>query len=171
MDWGVQQATWMDVAIIIVLLGGVFIGMNQGMVRQMFSLLGLFFGAVIASQRYQDLTEYLGFIGDPNWQKVIAFALITVAILIAATMVGEIIRRVLSLMLLGCADRLAGGVLGAVESFLLVETALILMYKYPILGVVESIEESKIALQILQMAPTVLAVLPPEFDVIRQLLR
>lgn len=171
MDWGIQQSTWMDVAIIIVLMGGIILGVSHGMIRQLLSLLGLFFGAALASQRHQDVAALLGFIGDPNWSRVISFAVIILAVLIAANIVGSVLARMLRLMMLGCLDSLGGGAIGAVESFFLVQVALILFYKYPILGVVKSIEESKVALQVLKLAPTVLALLPPEFDMAKQLLR
>ncbi len=170
MDWSVQQSTWMDVAIIIVLVGGIILGVSQGMLRQLFSLLGLFFGTVIASQKYQDLVGLLGFISDPNWARVIAFVVITVAVLIAANFVGGFFHRVIRFMQLGCIDWLGGGVIGVIEAFLLVEVVLITLAKYPIFGVVKSVEESRIALQLIKLAPAVLTLLPPEFDSVKQLL-
>ncbi|MCL5959350.1 MAG: CvpA family protein [Chloroflexi bacterium] len=170
MDLVGQHLTWMDIAILIVVAGGAFVGLGQGLVRQVFSLAGLFFGTIIASQRYQDLSGLLGFISDPNWARVASFAVILVAVLVAANLVGGVIHRILSYMAFGCLDRIGGGVFGAAESVLMVETVLILVYKYPILGVTGSIEESNVALQLLKLAPAVLALLPPEFDMVKQIL-
>ena len=162
-----MSLTFLDIVLIVVFVLGILTGASQGMVRQLFSFAGLFFGVIIASQRHQDLASFFSWIDNPDWVRLASFAVITLAVLVAATFVGAIVRRVMRLMALGCLDWLGGGIIGAIETLLLVDVALILIIKYPVLGLSEVIRESRVPSVVLKLAPGLMGLLPPEFDVVR----
>ncbi|MGH9563340.1 MAG: CvpA family protein, partial [Terracidiphilus sp.] len=50
---------WMDLIILAVLAASVFVGMVQGFLRTVCSLLGLIVGVLLASSNYASLAAYL----------------------------------------------------------------------------------------------------------------
>lgn len=160
--------TFLDVVLIAVFLLGTLAGAGQGMIRQLFSLAGLIFGIVFASQRYQDLAGLLGWVNQPDVVELLSFVAITVGVLIIATAAGAVVHKVLRLMALGCLDWLGGAVIGAVQTLLLVDVALILAVRYQVFGLPDAIREARIPSVVFGIAPAILAMLPPEFEGVKE---
>ncbi|MBI4318139.1 MAG: CvpA family protein [Chloroflexi bacterium] len=163
--------TFMDVVLVGVFLLGIFAGTGQGMVRQVFSLLGLILGVVLASRYYLALSDYLSWVGSPDGAKLLTFVVITLALLAVGNYVGALVHRALGYMKLGCVDWLGGGVIGAVETLFFVDIALILALRYPVLGLPQIIQEARIPPIVFKLAPALLAFLPPEFDTVKKFLQ
>jgi len=155
---------WLDIVIAIILVASLVVGFIQGFLKTLFTLVGLIVGIVLASNFYQQLGGLLKFISDTRIAYILAFIIILLAVSIVAALIATILKTVLNTINLGCADRVAGGVLGlAIATFLI--SALLA-------GAVKFFGESFVtgswfASVLLDKFPLVLGLLPGEFDQIR----
>lgn len=160
---------WIDYTVLAIIAGGGISGFSQGIVRQLISVASFSAGFVIASQHYKDVAQYLGFMNDPNWANIVAFGLITVAITAVGGVVGQILHRLVGLMMFGCFDRFLGAAFGAFLNVLFIEVGLIVLSTFPALGVDKW--NSAVIRKLLDFAPAFLRLLPSEFDAVRAALK
>ncbi|MGA2674745.1 MAG: CvpA family protein [Terracidiphilus sp.] len=113
--------TWIDWAIVILLLLSVFGGLSQGFFRSVCSLGGLFVGLVLAAWNYDRVAAlFLPMVRVEAVADAVGFLLIALAVMGVANLVGSILARTLHQMGLGCLDKLAGGAFGFLQGTLLV---------------------------------------------------
>lgn len=156
---------WLDIVILVLLIISAFGGLMNGLIKSILSMVGLILGVVLAGRYYINLAGILGFIPSENAAKVVAFIIIFVIILIIVTILGVILTNLVSAILLGWANRLAGAVLGVVVGAIFIAAILAIWVKY--MGASGSISGSTIAPFLLERFPAVLALLPNQFDSIR----
>ena len=156
---------WLDIVIIVVavLLG--IVGLRQGIIRTVFGIAGLIGGIVLAGRYYGGLAAVLSPSGA-TWANIAAYAIILIATLIVAGVVGSLVAKLVHFVMLGWLDRLVGCVLGVVIGGLLCAAVLAIVAKYyP--GSVATISQSGLARFLMEQFPLLLALLPEEFDFIR----
>jgi len=156
---------WLDIVIIVVavLLG--IAGLRQGIIRTVFGIAGLIGGIVLAGRYYGGLAALLSPSGA-TWVNIAAYAIILIATLIVAGVVGSLVAKLVHLVLLGWLDRLVGCVLGVFIGGLLCAAVLAIVVKYyP--GTEAAISQSGLAKFLMGGFPLLLALLPGEFDFIR----
>ena len=103
---------WIDIVIIIALIVPALIGLWQGFVKTLLSLVGLIVGVIVASNFYEALAGVLTFISNPSIANIVAFIIILLAVMAIAAIIAAVLRAILKAIMLGWADRLAGAVLG-----------------------------------------------------------
>jgi len=156
---------WLDIVIIVVavLLG--IVGLRQGIIKTVFGIAGLIGGIVLAGRYYDELAAVLSSSGA-TWVNIAAYAIILLATLIVAGVVGSLVAKLVHLVLLGWLDRLVGCVLGVFIGGLLCAAVLAIVGKYyP--GTEAVISQSGLAKFLMEGFPLLLALLPGEFDFIR----
>jgi len=156
---------WLDIVIIIAALLLGFVGLRQGIIRTVFGIAGLIGGIILAGRYYGALAGVLS-PGGAIWASVAAYAIILIATLVVAGLVGHFIAKLVSLAALGWLDRLIGFLLGVFVGLLLSAAALAIVAKiYP--GSEATISQSAVAKFLIAQLPLVLALLPQEFGSIR----
>jgi membrane protein required for colicin V production len=156
---------WLDIVIIVVavLLG--IVGLRQGIIRTVFGIAGLIGGIVLAGRYYGGLAALLSPSGA-TWANIAAYAIILFATLIVAGVIGSLVAKLVHLVMLGWLDRLVGCILGVVIGGLLCAAVLAIVLKYyP--GTEPVIAQSGVAEFLMEQFPLLLALLPKEFDFIR----
>ena len=156
---------WLDIVIIVVavLLG--IVGLRQGIIKTAFGIAGLIGGIVLAGRYYGGLAALLSPSGA-TWANIAAYAIILIATLIVASVIGWFVAKLVHLTILGWLDRLVGCVLGVIIGSLLCAAVLAIVGKYyP--GTEAVISQSVIAKFLMGGFPLLLALLPEEFDFIR----
>ena len=156
---------WLDIVIIVVavLLG--LAGLRQGIIRTVFGIAGLIGGIVLAGRYYGQLAELL-FPAGSTWAHIAAYVIILLATLLVAGLVGWLVAKLVHFAMLGWLDRLVGFVLGVVIGGLLCAAVIAIVAKYyP--GSQAVIGQSPMAKFLMEGFPLLLALLPPEFDFIR----
>ncbi len=156
---------WLDIVIIVVavLLG--LVGLRQGIIRTVFGIAGLIGGIVLAGRYYGGLAAVLSPAGA-TWASIAAYAIILIATLIVAGVIGWLVAKLVHFAALGWLDRLVGFILGVVIGGLLFAAILAIISKYyP--GTVAAISQSVIAKFLMSQFPLLLALLPADFDFIR----
>ena len=156
---------WLDIVIIVVavLLG--IAGLRQGIIKTVFGIAGLIGGIVLAGHYYSGLAVLLSPAGA-TWANIAAYAIILIATLIIAGVIGWFVARLVHFTMLGWLDRLVGCILGVFIGSLLCAAVLAIVGKfYP--GTEAVISQSVIARFLMEQFPLLLALLPEEFDFIR----
>ncbi len=157
---------WLDIVIIVLLLISAVGGLFNGLIKSVFSLVGLIVGVVLAGRFYTGLAGLLRFIPDENIARIVAFIIIFLVIIIIAAILGVILTKLVSTMLLGWLNRLGGAVFGVLIGAVFIAAILVIWVKY--LGANSVISGSGIAHILVDGFPLVLALLPKEFDIVRQ---
>jgi membrane protein required for colicin V production len=153
---------WLDIVIVVVaaLLG--FVGLRKGIIRTAFGIAGLIGGIVLAGRYYGGLAALLS-PSEAIWAAIAAYAIILIATLVAASVVGWFVARLAHIVMLGWLDRLVGCILGVFIGSMLCAAVLAIAGMYHP-GMEAVIAQSAIARFLMGGFPLLLALLPEEFD-------
>ena len=157
--------TWIDAAIMVVLLFFIVTAFQNGFIRETISIAAAIAGVVLAGFFYDDLSDaFLGSIDNETTKIVVAFLIIFAGITILGQLVAILVHPAIVIMQLGIADQLLGAGFGALKGFVIIEALLILMVTYPRYDMDERIDDSEFAPRVLKLSEPLLKVLPDEFD-------
>ncbi|MCD6230864.1 MAG: CvpA family protein [Dehalococcoidia bacterium] len=155
---------WLDIAIIIIAIFFGLLGLRNGIIRSVFGFGGLIAGIFLAGHYYQPLAVLLSPSGA-DWSNIAAFAIIIVATVVVASLLGWLIARLASMTPLGLADRIIGFILGIGAGSILFAAILAAVAKY-IPSTAGIISQSTLAKILIEQFPLLLALLPDEFNFI-----
>ncbi|MFC1901987.1 CvpA family protein [Chloroflexota bacterium] len=156
---------WLDIIILVIIVIPTLIGLKIGIIKAVLSMAGAFVGVILAGRYYVMLAEQLTFISQPSIAKIAAFALILIGVMIIAAVLASLVKWVVSVVLLGWVNRLGGAVFGFVLGAIFCGALLTIWAKF--VGVTGLVDESALAVLLLDSFPVVLALLPAEFDSVR----
>jgi membrane protein required for colicin V production len=105
-------------------------GLWKGMIRQIVILAGVICGYIISSKFYAPAARILPKNVEAGTAKIISFILIFIVCIIAASVLGTLVDRILKTTGLGWANRFAGGVLGAVKGCIIVAVIVIALMAF-----------------------------------------
>ena len=154
---------WLDIILIIALVGSAFIGLRLGIIKAVLSLVGLIVGVVLAGNFYEPVSSWFGFISNDNAANTVAFILILVGVMLLAALLARLLKLAASITMLGWVDRIGGAVFGFLMGAILLSALLATWVKFLGTGLVT---ESFLAGVLLDKFPLILALLPEEFDAI-----
>ncbi|MBI4307652.1 MAG: CvpA family protein [Chloroflexi bacterium] len=161
---------WLDIGILALLALAVIQGLRAGFVRTLFTLGGSVLGVVMAGQFADAVTPALApVLGGGNTSRIAAFVLLFLAVFVVASLLGNLVRHILSLTLLGWLDTLVGGFLGLVLGVVSTGFLLIALGKFPILGAEGAVRISRLAPLLISNVPLVLGLLPSDFGAVQKL--
>jgi membrane protein required for colicin V production len=139
----------------------------RGFFQESFALGGLVLGFLFACWFYREAALRLtGLITAPLLAQFVAFLLIAMATMVAATLLGKLLRSTASAIGLGLADRLLGALFGLARGALLGVALLLAVTAF--LPAAPWVEGSKLAPYFLRAAHAVSFVMP--YDLKRRLL-
>ena len=102
-----------DCFLIAVLAYSTIIAFLRGIILEIFSLVGLIAGILLASWNYKHLATLLGhLITTPAIAEIVAFLLIIIGSMVLCTLLGKALNRTAHAIGLGFFDRLLGAVFG-----------------------------------------------------------
>jgi membrane protein required for colicin V production len=118
--------TWIDWAILVILLGALIGGLVQGFLRTACSLVGLLLGLSIASWNYRAIaSSLLPLIHSEATSNIVSFILIAVLVMMVCNILGNMLAKTMEWMGLGCLDMILGGLLGFLQGFALITISLL----------------------------------------------
>jgi membrane protein required for colicin V production len=156
---------WLDIVIIVILIGSLIGGIQNGLIKAALSLIGLVVGIVLAGRFYLSFSHVLSFIPHEGAAKIVAFVIILAAALIVFGIIAALLTKLASALLLGWINRLAGAVVGVIMGAIFMGAVLAIWVRF--LGMTGAIAGSAIAPFLLKYFPVVLSLLPSEFDRVR----
>jgi len=120
----VEAISPVDLAALAILIAAVVRGLFIGMIREVFSLAALAAACIAVRFGAAPAGDWMLLNLPVEWSplaaRVVAGAVIAVAIIVTVALAGRLLRRGVRWAGLGFADRLAGGVVGAAEASLVV---------------------------------------------------
>ena len=156
---------WLDIVIAIISIIFGILGLWKGAIRASIAIVGLIVGIALAGHYYQSLALSLSPEGAA-WSGIAAYAIILIATLVVAGIIGWIIAKIVHVTILGWVDRLLGLLIGFAIGSMLCAAVLAILSKY-LAGVEATIANSALARLLMSQFPLLLALLPEEFDFIR----
>jgi membrane protein required for colicin V production len=117
---------WVDWVIILVMVLSVLAGLSQGFFRSVCSLGGLILGLALAAWNYRLAEAPLrSLLHSDESADIIGFVVIALVVMIIAGILGNFLAKALHAIGLGCLDKLAGGIFGLFQGFLLITLAIL----------------------------------------------
>ncbi len=102
------------------------VGFWNGMVKQIFGLLGIVAGYVLGMKFYLPCSKFLTGL-HPGTAKAISFIAILLACIIVAHLIGWAVERLFSISKLGFLNRIGGGLLGFLKGCILVSIVVMVL--------------------------------------------
>jgi membrane protein required for colicin V production len=155
---------WVDIAIIGSLAFFTYTAFHAGLIREVITIFGALFAIALAGLFYSRLAEDVKVaIDQEETAKIVAFAMIFFAVILASQLTASFLKHAASLLLLGAFDAVGGAIIGLIKGFIFVEIALIVGVTFPSLGVEKAIDSSSFAPFFLDALPFLRVILPGEF--------
>ena len=164
---------WVDIIIILVALLGAYIGWKQGLIRTVFTAIGLIVGIALAGQWSDSLADKFSSSGE-QWAYILAFTIIVIIVLIIANILGAILKRFIKIIMLGWLDSIGGIVLGFCVGALVVAAILTSLGPWAenagkiVSELTDAIGDSTLAELLIDNFGLVLGLLPGEFDAVKE---
>ena len=106
---------WLDLIIVLIVGVSAAMGLKIGLIRATFTSLAVFVGIVLGTQLSDGIAGlFSGFSSNSTVAMVLSYAIIISLSLVAAAVASEIVRKSVSILAMGWADKLAGVGLGVV---------------------------------------------------------
>ena len=159
--------SWLDIAIIVVILIPTLLGLKNGLVKALFTIVGLIVGIILAGRYYDNLASI---VSDAAWAKIVAYVVILIVVSVLASWAAALVKNLLKAVMLNWVNRLGGAVLGFVMGAFFCAAILSLWVSLigsGLIGTSAVIEDSALAQFLLDKFPFVLGLLPAEFDPVK----
>lgn len=119
-----------DIIVLVVAGLSILRGLWRGLIRQVVGLAGVAAGYMIAMRFYESLSAgYLrGF--TPATGRIVAFLCIFIVCIVAASIVGWIIGKLMNVTGLGMLDRIGGAVLGGAKGCFILAVAVMMLLAF-----------------------------------------
>jgi membrane protein required for colicin V production len=156
--------SWIDIVILATLIWFTYAAFHAGMIREVITIVGAVFAVALAGLFYVELAEDVGVaVDNEETARIIAFAMIFGATILASQLTAMFLKQAASLLLLGLADSVGGAFIGLLKGFVFIEIGLIIMITFKSLGLNGAVEDSALAPFFLDLIPILKLILPGEF--------
>jgi len=104
---------WLDIVLIVMGIGGLAAGIKIGLFQALLVTVGMVLGVIAAAQISEPLAQSLtDTVGNESLASGVAYAIILVAILTTALILGGVVKKALGALFLGWLDNIGGAALG-----------------------------------------------------------
>jgi uncharacterized membrane protein required for colicin V production len=159
-----ETLNWVDAVILATLAWFTYAAFNAGLIREVITILGAIFAVVLAGLFYTDLAKDVDVaVNDPQTSRIIAFAVIFGAAILATQLLAIFLKQASTLLLLGLFDSLGGAGIGFIKGGIFVEIALIVAVTFTSLHLTDDVRGSTLAPFFLDRLPALSHLLPVEF--------
>lgn len=158
--------------ILLVLLGiGIVGGYRKGFLVTLFSLAAIFLGIIAGFRLMGNAMLMLSsrYDIDEKILPYLAFAIVFLLVLMVVNLIGKLLKSTLDKTLLGSADQLAGGILGALKTAFMVSVVFWIMNSLKLEFIQQWSDDSQLYPYIVGFAPAVTEWLGNLFPSIRDL--
>ena len=154
-----------DLLVLVLVVGGGFLGWVNGVVKWLFTFLGFVVGVFIASRLYKTLDWAIPMVDSDGLRQFITFALIVVAVSLGAWMLGRAVKMTLSMLMLGWVDRGAGMAVGLLVGLFGASAVALAVNALPVDEVRQAVDESLLAETLLDATALLRELMPSEFEI------
>ncbi|PIE60162.1 MAG: hypothetical protein CSA32_00475 [Desulfobulbus propionicus] len=112
--------SWFDVIVVVIVLFFLARGLWIGFFRQLAALFALIGGYWLAAHYHGKISPFVErFIDNPKLIFLVSVVLIFLASVLVFTLLGKLLRLVMTITLMGWFDHLLGGVLGVIKAIII----------------------------------------------------
>jgi uncharacterized membrane protein required for colicin V production len=114
--------SWIDLVIVLVVGGGIYVGYSQGLLRQLVGLGALYLAAILAAQNYLPLSEFINRLfqlGLGRFVNVVCFLIIFFGVATIINLIAAEAYRMTKFKIAPTLDVLSGSILGFITVILL----------------------------------------------------
>ncbi|HEX2987342.1 MAG TPA: CvpA family protein, partial [Chloroflexota bacterium] len=123
--------SWLDLLVGLFVIGGAVRGYGRGLIREGMAFGGLAVGLILATEWSPEVAGFVKpFVGGGRVLDVLAYLLVLVAVLGAATLLTVLALRLVRAFFAGWVDRFGGALFGACQGAVVAALVLILMIKF-----------------------------------------
>ena len=152
---------WVDVAIVIIVLGSAVTGLLRGLIVEVGAIIGAVAGLFLARQEYKTAESFLAvFFHRDAHLAMAAYILVFVIVWALITTLAMVLRSVVRFTPLGILDRVGGAVVGLLIGILTVAVLLLLAERTHDRSLEASIHSSTLAPKIEKDIPGVEQLIP-----------
>ncbi|HUF52279.1 MAG TPA: CvpA family protein [Dehalococcoidia bacterium] len=156
---------WLDVVIVIALLGFTVAAFRAGLIREVVTLSAVIIGIVIAGFLYDALAvDIFVFIDNQNAAEAVSFLMLFGSVYLFGQIAAYMLKTGASLLMLGPWDHLGGAIFGFIKGIFIVQILLIVFAAYPSLGLDGAVENSALAQYFIDDFSFLLKILPRDFE-------
>jgi membrane protein required for colicin V production len=156
---------WLDVVIILALVGFTAAAFSAGLIREVVTLSAVIFGIVIAGALYDDLArDVLVFIDNQNAAEAVSFLALFGSVYLLGQITAYMLKTGASLLMLGPWDHLGGAVFGFIKGLFIIQVLLIVFAGYPSLSLDGAVAGSALAEYFVDDFSFLLNLLPGQFE-------
>ena len=120
-----------DILIIILLVVTLVRGVFRGLVKELASIIGVLGGFYAAYSYYAHLAQPLGkWIPQAGWANIAGFVLLFIGVYLIVSILGVVIKYLLSIAFLGWVDRLCGAIFGFFKGVLICAVLLVALIAF-----------------------------------------
>ena len=136
----------LDITMIIVVIIFGVLGLARGLIRNVFSAAGLFFGFILSGRFYGNVANIIKIvILNQVASEKIAFLLVFLVFACVFVWLGIFFQKLAKFALLGWIDRLGGLILGLISGVSIIGVIMIFLSKYSVPGTGSLLEKSILA--------------------------
>ncbi len=151
-----------DIAIIIIVGFCLIRGFFRGFIKELFSVIGLFVGFYAAYTYYLQIAKLLSrWITDTSYLHILSFMVIFCGIFFIISIIGVIIKYILTISFLKWADWIFGAGFGAIKGILFVSILLVILITFLPKGT-PIIKKSRLSPHFLSVSTKMASVIPDE---------
>ena len=155
----------LDIVILVIALSLGLIGFMVGLVKMVVTVVGMIIGIFLAGRLNDPMTSLVGnFVSSPDMARLVAFGLVFLVVMIASFIVSSLVKKLLSLMLLGWVDRFGGAAVALFVGMAAVATLLTVLARFPVGGVDKTIHASLFGSFLIDKYGLLLGLLPSQLS-------
>ncbi|MDI6703873.1 MAG: CvpA family protein [bacterium] len=153
-------------AIFLIILGlSIVLSLFRGIIREVFPVLSIIVGIVIASRNYVVIGIVLQrFVSNSNLAKIIGFSIVFLVVYVIISLIGLLTGRLIRSLSLGWVDRVGGLIFGMIKGFLIIGVIVMVISAFPVGGTKKLLDDSFFVPYTFHFIKLLLKILPQEFS-------
>lgn len=155
---------WLDIALAVPLVWGLYKGFTSGIIMEVARILALIAGVYLSVRFAQELSEYLYKNSEltTEFLPIISFAVIFIAVVILVHLFARAISQLAKAVALGWANKAAGAAFGVFRTAFILSVCIMMLARFELLNSFnrgETAQQSFLYEPISQLAPYIIPVL------------
>lgn len=154
----------LDIIMVLILILCVIRSLSRGFIKEIFSILGVIIGVLIASRYYYLLSPCFGrYISSQEYIDLFSFTLVFLSVFLTMMLLGILLKALLKVMFIGWVDHTLGGIFGLLRGMIYVALLVWVLTTFLPKGS-DLMEKSRLSPYITHISKTFVVMIPPKLE-------